>query len=311
MKSNKKHIVLFCATDRGLQFLQRLVSVAGDCKLTVFSFREESWEPPFFDDIKAVADQSNAQFIETRRVKSEIWSRLLTEQLVDLIIAVSWRYMISPDIYSAAKSGSYVFHDSLLPQNRGFSPTVWAIRKGEKNTGVTLFKMTDTVDAGEIIDQRQIPIGDTETIAEVMARVTHSYLEMLDKNFQKLMDGTATGIPQNHKKATYNPKLTPQDFEIDWVRPAKQIKNLVRSYSTPYPGAFTFSGDNVLRVWEVEIEETGPIKNRFLPGQILQVRDDGGILVRALDAAIIIKRYELENGGNLKALRPQVMLGRH
>ncbi len=165
------HIALLCATQRGRAFLEHLFQQLSHCapqaQLTVFSFVEDPWEPRYLDDIRALAQGCGARFVETRRVEKA--SADLPS--VDLLLAVSWRYLIPANVFQAPRLGAYVFHDSLLPQYRGFAPTVWAILNGESQTGVTLCRMAEHVDAGDIVAQQAVPIGAEETIADVMARV--------------------------------------------------------------------------------------------------------------------------------------------
>src|SRR5690606_18388029 len=122
-------------------------------------------------------------------------------------------------IYERARLGAFVFHDSLLPAYRGFSPTVWAIINGEDNTGVTLFHMADDVDSGDIVAQQRVSIAPDETIADVLENVTQAYLSVLESYLPALMDGSAPRIPQEHEAATYTCKRLPEDNAIDWHAP--------------------------------------------------------------------------------------------
>lgn len=83
-----------------------------------------------------------------------------------------------------------------LPEYRGFSPTVWAIINGEDHTGVTLFKIAEEVDAGDIVDQERVPIGPDDTIAVVIERVTQTYLDLLERNLDGLINGTVRLYPK-------------------------------------------------------------------------------------------------------------------
>ena len=138
------HVVLLCATDRGLQFLGKLVAMLpAGARLSVVSFREEPVEPPFLDAVQSAATAAGARFFETRSVAGPKMAEFWAGERVDLMFAVSWRYMIPREIYERPTFGTYVFHDSLLPTYRGFAPTVWAIANGEDHTGVTLFRIAE------------------------------------------------------------------------------------------------------------------------------------------------------------------------
>src|SRR5688500_12675671 len=145
-------VVLLCATNRGYRFLKRLRELQPNLELVVFSFREEPSEPPFLDDIRDFTLDSGGQFYQARNLGNNHLQEFWDTVDVQLMLCVSWRYMVPSSVYLRPSLGSYVFHDSLLPQYRGFSPTVWSLINGEDHTGVTLFKMSEKVDAGPVVD---------------------------------------------------------------------------------------------------------------------------------------------------------------
>src|SRR5436309_9099782 len=188
-------------TMRGATFLKRLRDLSSQSHLVVFSFREEPWEAPYLDDIRQLTLSYGGQFFETRKVENE--TQFWESTAVDLMILVSWRYMIPPRVYRRPRLGTFVFHDSLLPEYRGFAPTCWAIVNGEDHTGVTLFEISEEMDAGPVVDQERVPIGPIETIAEVLERVTDAYLRLLERNLPRLLAGSAPRAAQDHRRATY------------------------------------------------------------------------------------------------------------
>src|SRR6266446_1145495 len=128
-------IVLLCATHRGLLLLQKLRQLAPEAQLTVFSFREAACEPPFFEAIRQQTLDFGGTFFEARRVGGEKWKSFWEATPVDLMLMASWRYLVPADVFTRPRLGTFVFHDSLLPAYRGFSPTSWAIINGEDHTG--------------------------------------------------------------------------------------------------------------------------------------------------------------------------------
>jgi methionyl-tRNA formyltransferase len=204
--------------------------------------------------------------------------------------------MIPSRVYLRPVRGAFVFHDSLLPEYRGFAPTVWAIINGEKQTGVTLFAIGDDVDAGDIVDQRAIPIGPDSTISEVMERVTETYLELLERNLQGLLDRSASRRRQDHARATFTCKRIPQDSEIDWFLATDNIYNLIRASGAPYPGAYTFLNGKKLIIWSA-----APVKNarRYagrIPGRVVEIRPAEGSIVLTGDGLLLIQQVQIEGG---------------
>jgi len=263
--------------------------------LVVLSFREEPTEPPFLDDIRKLAESRGATFIEARSMNSPRMRAFWEDQSVDLILAVSWRYMIPSDVYRKARLGAFVFHDSLLPGYRGFAPTVWAIVNGEDHTGVTLFAMVDEVDAGDIVDQERVTIGPSDTIADVLERGTQTYLVVLDRQLHALLDGRTSPRPQAHQHATYTCKRTRDDDEIDWRASTSSIYNLIRATTAPYPGAWTTLDDKTMLVWEARelVEPRRYIGRR--PGRVLEVRPGEGTVVATGDGSILLTRVQFQD----------------
>ena len=290
------NLVLLCATRRGYLFLRKITELLPNANLFVFSFREEPWEPPFLHDIRDLTLSGGGRFLEAGGIGSEKWSQFWESTSIDLMFVVSWRYLIPTRVYNKSRLGTFVFHDSLLPKYRGFSPTVWSIINGEDHTGVTLFEIAADVDAGDIVDQEPISIGSTETISEIMERVTKTYLKLLERNIDGLMNGTHPRRPQDHAQATYTCKWIPDDNKIDWAASSETIFNLIRAVSHPYPGAYTkFLGEK-MRIWSAKRLPDFPHYVGRVTGRVVDVRAGEGAVVLTGDGAILVEQVQTESG---------------
>ncbi len=290
------NIVLLCATQRGLRFLEKLHQLAPEHHLIVFSFRETSWEPPFLDNIAEFTHRIGGKFIESSQVGHQDLADFWAKTPVDLMLVVSWRYLIPSSIYLRPKLGTYVFHDSPLPAYRGFSPTVWAMVNGESHTGVTLFQMADDVDSGDIVAQQSVEIGHDDTIKDVLEKVTLAYLSVLEANLHPLLLGTAPHTPQNHDNATFTCKRLPEDNLIDWQQSTQSIYNLIRATTYPYTGAYTFLNGQKLIIWEAKI--VNPPKNYVgrIIGRIVGFAPNSGATVLTSDGELYITKVQLDDG---------------
>jgi len=288
------NIVVLCATNRGLKFLERLFGLCPSDEFFVFSFPEEPWEPRYLDDIRSLATNHGAAFFETRNIAHEKFQSLWDSVSADLIFVVSWRYLIPVTLAERSTLGCIVFHDSLLPQYRGFAPTVWAMINGETETGVTMFHLVEQMDAGDIIDQVAVPIGGDDTIQEVMGRVTEGYLYLLEKNMPLLVKGQAPRKPQDHSLATFTCKRMPEDNEIDWSATTETIYNLIRAVTHPYPGAFTWYKNQKLIIWSAS-----PLRDNVqyagrIPGRVVEIRSGDGVVVLTGNGRLLIKSVQRE-----------------
>jgi len=287
------HIVLFCATQRGLRFLRHLRRLCPDDELTVVGFREEPWEPPFLDDLRACAARCGAAFIESKSANAEQCAPLW-ERPVDLFFMVSWRYLLPMTLLDRARLAAVVLHDSLLPAYSGFAPTVWAMINGEQECGATMIHAAAEVDAGDIIDRQRVSIGPDEAIAGVMEKITSVYLELLERNIERLKAGNAPRTPQDRRLATFTCKRVPADNLIHWNQPSRQIYNLIRAVTHPYPGAFTFYRGEKLFVWSARPD---PAPRRYvgsIPGRVAEIRPGAGVVVLTADGSLLIETVQVE-----------------
>lgn len=287
-------IAVLCATRRGHLFLERLSRLVPDGEFTVFSFREVASEPPFLEGIKNLSASRGWRFFETKHVERGDCANLWQHHQFELLFAVSWRYLVPASVFRTPRYGAFVFHDSLLPEYRGFSPTVWAIANGADHTGVTLFEMNDGVDTGPVVAQERVAIGESETIATVLERVTETYLKLLEANLPGLLAGTAQGTPQDETRATYCRRRTPDDNRIDWSRSAREVHNLIRAVTKPYPGAFTTLGGRRLTVWSASLAAHVPNQTAGNPGRVAAGLDRTGAVVATGNGAVVLNRVQLD-----------------
>lgn len=289
------HIVVSCATRRGFLFVQKLAELLPTVDFTVISFKEELGEPPFLDEIRKFTLEIMGQFFEARQLGGKKLQAFWESSNVDLMFCINWRYMIPARIYNQPRLGTFVFHDSLLPEYRGFSPTVWAMINGEDHTGVTLFEVATNVDEGNIVDQNLVSIGENETISSVMERVTQTYLEMLEKNLTSLIQGVAQRKSQDHSRATYTTKRLPEDNQIDWTMSSKDIYNLIRAVSRPYSGAYTTLLGKKLRVWSALRIDNGRRYVGGVIGRVAEIRHGEGVVVITGDGTLMLAEVQCED----------------
>jgi methionyl-tRNA formyltransferase len=206
----------------------------------------------------------------------------------DLIFSFYYRRILPEEMLTAAGIGAYNMHGSLLPKFRGRAPVNWAVLKGETQTGATLHVMTERADRGPIVDQEAVPIGPDDTAFEVQKRVTAAAVEA----------GTARAVPQDESKASRFGRRTPEDGRIDWSRPAREVHDLVRAVTHPYPGAFTdlFGGRTL--VWRSRLP--GLAGHDTFPGQVRA--ENGSIRVACGDDRYVeLLALQREGGAEVEA----------
>jgi len=197
-----------------------------------------------FANLAVIADENNIPFyeIDSKKGKKLIDHKLTIQTLKpDVIFALGWYYMVPKLIREIPKYGAWGIHASLLPKYAGGAPLVWAIINGEKETGVTLFKLSSGVDDGDIILQEKIVIGENDSIAQVYEKATIASKKIMMMALKKIK--TITFVKQDKDKIEIYPQRRPEDGEINLKWDAKKIYDFIRAQSEPYPGAFIRTAD--------------------------------------------------------------------
>ncbi len=156
-----------------------------------------------------------------------------------------------------------------------------------------MFYGIDEVDAGDIIDQKEIVIEDSDNAATLDKKVTAVVVKMLRENLLKLRNGTASRITQDDSEATYAIWRSPEDGQINWNNSSTKILNLIRGLTYPYPGAFTFLEGRKLMIWEAERYD-GRRYVGSIPGKVESVIPGVGVNVLTGDGLITLKSIQLD-----------------
>ena len=170
----------------------------------------------------------------------------------ELIVVAAYGRILPPDILDYPTHGCINVHSSLLPKYRGAAPINWAILNGDRTTGVTIMHMAPELDAGDIILQRETPIGPDETAPELFARLSELGGELLLEAVDLLARNEAPRTPQKGELATYAPMLGRELSPIDWSKAAQVLHNQVRGL-LPWPCATADFGGIRCKVFKTDI----------------------------------------------------------
>lgn len=193
-----------------------------------------------YSDVKKFALEHKIPVLQPENLKDPAFIEQLKQLHADLYIVIAFR-MLPPEVFEIPRFGIFNIHGSLLPNYRGAAPIHWAVINGETKTGVTSFFINHKMDEGDIIDFKEVSIGENETTGELYERLMELGAELTIETIEKIEKQTLKPIPQtqyqnlNLKSA---PKLKKEHQLINWNLPAYQVHNLIRGLS-PYPGAYT------------------------------------------------------------------------
>lgn len=206
--------------------------------------------------VKKYAVANNLHVLQPEKLKSPEFISELKSLKADLQVVVAFR-MLPEAVWNMPPMGSVNLHGSLLPQYRGAAPINWAVINGEKETGVTTFKLKHEIDTGDILLQQRFAIKETDNAGDVHDTMKEIGAHLLVKTIKGLADGSLTETPQlstlgsQPSTLKHAPKIFTETCTIDWNKPVDEVYNLIRGLA-PYPAAFTFLQEKKLKIYKAE-----------------------------------------------------------
>jgi methionyl-tRNA formyltransferase len=188
--------------------------------------------------IKQSATTRGIPILQPERVNGDEGVASIRRLAPDLLVTAAYGQILSPELLTIPRLGGINLHGSVLPAYRGAAPVARAIQNGESETGVTVIRMTPRIDAGGMIAVARTAIDPDETAGELEERLAQLGAPLIVEAIGRLIDGTASVIPQDRSLVTKAPKLTKDDGVISWSLSARAIHDLVRAMQ-PWPQAVT------------------------------------------------------------------------
>jgi methionyl-tRNA formyltransferase len=281
--------VVFAYHNVGVRCLRVLLAQGVDVRLVV-THEDNPQETIWFASVRQLCIDNDIPFITPADPNTPDVEAQVAALNADFLFSFYYRNMLKAPLLGAVRRGAYNMHGSLLPHYRGRVPVNWAVLRGERETGATLHQMNVKPDNGPIVDQFAVPILPDDTAQEVFEKVTLAAELCLSRSLPKLIDGSAPHHPQDLTQGAYFGGRKAEDGRIDWRQNARQIHNLVRAVTHPYPGAFSELAAGRLVLWRTRVlddatpgDDTGKLLAQA--GRITLYPLGGGIL-QILDAEL-------------------------
>jgi methionyl-tRNA formyltransferase len=244
--------------------------------------------------VKKYAVEKGLKILQPEKLKNPQFLEELQSLNADLQVVVAFR-MLPEVVWNMPSMGTINVHASLLPQYRGAAPINWAIINGEKESGVTTFKLKHEIDTGDILLQEKIAITENQTAGELHDQLKELGASVLVKTIQGLADGKLKERSQseiaNSKSeiAKHAPKIFTETCKIDWDKSVDDVQNLIRGLS-PFPGAFSYLNEKLLKIYksDKECKQTSTTSGQF--------ETDGKTFLKfaCADGYIYVKELQLE-----------------
>jgi methionyl-tRNA formyltransferase len=263
--------------------------------------------------MKSIARTRQVPVVQPESINTPEGIAELKKMAPDLLVVAAYGQILSREVLSIPPLGGINVHASLLPKYRGAAPIAWAIYHGETELGVTIIKMSVSLDAGDMLAQEAIALGPLETAGEAEARLAILGAKLATKVVQQIDAGTVQGRKQDASQVTKAPKLTKEHGVIDWTRPAIAVCNQVRAMQ-PWPTAYTWwhrPGQAPLRLIVYRATARDMTANEHgEPGQLLQPHGDFTRLRVAAGERTVVEIDELQPAGKRRMSAEDFLRGR-
>lgn len=223
----------------------------------------------------------------------------------DLVCVVAYGVILPKSFLKIPKFGCINLHPSMLPNYRGPAPIQWAILNGDKKTGVTIMYLNEKMDAGDIIVQKEVEIGEDETTGDLWNRLSGLGAKLLLQVVNNISIGKIERTPQS-EEFTLAPMLNKEMAKINWnEKDVAQIKNLVRGLN-PIMGTYTFWQDKKIKFWKVQnlseneyLEIANNVEHleyeKEENGTVLLSNEKKGLFIKAINGVISVLEIQGEN----------------
>jgi len=239
--------------------------------------------------VKLLAARLDLPLYQPQKVRAPEFLETFRVLAPELVVVAAFGQILPAAIIRGPRWGCVNIHPSLLPKYRGAAPINWTLIQGDQTTGVTIMRMDEGVDSGEILLQEATPIGPEETFGELHDRLAKIGAELLLISLAMMASGTLVPRQQDHGLATQAPRLGREDTRIHWEKPSRQIVSLIRGLS-PSPGAHTELDGKQLKIYRASAEV---VAVPGVPGTVLGGAD-GEIRIAAADGAVLLREVQLE-----------------
>ncbi len=255
-----------------------------------------------YSPVKVFAIKNNIKVFQPVNVKNE-YHEILSEK-PDLIVTCAYGQIIPKEILDYPKYGCINVHASLLPKLRGGAPIHRAIIEGHKETGITIMKMKEKMDAGDIISQVKTEILDDDTVGTLHDKLSVLARDLLLSTIPNIISGNINLVRQNEEEATFAWNIKREDEKIDFSKTTREIYNQIRGLN-PWPGAYAILSGRIIKIWASRYGDKF-FNEEVLNGQIVELYKDG-IGVKTSNGEIIITELQLE--GKRRMLANEFMNG--
>lgn len=249
---------------------------------------------PSDTSLSEFAKKNGIAVVQPKAVNSLQFVDWVRSQGPELNISMSYDQILGRDIIDTAPLGFINCHAGKLPDYRGRNVINWSIINNEKEIGLTIHYVDETIDTGDIILQQSLPIDWEDCYATVLTKVEDAFPELLSSAVELIDEKKVIPKSQSKKEGTYFCRRIYGDEWIDWKDTSLNIYNKIRAITRPGPGAKTLVDSRILTIWKASYDISWP-KYIATPGEVIGLIKDRGVKVKTGDSTLILENVEFDN----------------
>lgn len=242
-----------------------------------------------FPPVKECAIAHEIPVYQPRRIREPECVDYLRQYDPELIVVAAFGQILPMEILTMPKYGCINVHASLLPKYRGAAPIQWAVINGDPVSGVTIQRMAEGVDTGDIIAKVEVPLDKKETGGSLFDRLAEAGAALCVEAMASIEAGKATYTPQDEAEATHVSMIKKEFGSIDWTQPAVNIERLIRGLN-PWPSAFTTLHEKTLKIWDADVKD----ENTDKPAGTIVKAEKQDLWVQTGDGVLMLSEVQLE-----------------
>ena len=221
------------------------------------------------------------------------FSNSVRDLQADALVVVASSIIFREEFLAIFSQGGVNVHPSLLPRHRGVSPIPAAILSGDRETGVTVQRLSKRVDSGLILAQKRLELNQTESASYLSGHLAGCASPLLLEVLDRIESGTCTGIIQDESEATYCGFLRREDGRLRWNDSALMIDRIIRAYDMGPVGYTCFRG-RTLRILKAGVFSKTRSNRAAVPGTVLGFDEEHGILVQCGQGILYVAEMQLQ-----------------
>ena len=298
-------ILFMGSSDISLESLEKIYDKGFEICGVVTNTDKPAWRGKkiFVNPVKTFAIEKSLPVFQDEKLRKNIeFENEIKKINPDLTVVVSYGKILPKSFLEIPKFGTINLHPSMLPKYRGPAPIQWAVLNGDKKTGVSIMYLDEGMDSGDIIEQKEVDIGDDETTGELWERLSSIGADLLVKVIEDIENGNIVREKQS-SDYTLAPLIEKEMSRIAWEKlSSKEVKKLVRGLN-PFMGAYTNYDEKKIKLWKVQALSFAEYNEKYESidhdtlknGEIVKANSKEGLFIKVSDGIISVLEIQGEN----------------